>query len=179
MCFMCYKVGRPKGSGLSSGQTTNHPDRSDVPPPALIRAGLEALPALVRAAGARASRRFIEFFTASIRNRNTRMAYARAVKRFFAWCDERRLELHAENAKIADCLAERGRFEPPRPFRILSAEFVPSLAHHSARKKSIRAEENLFARDSALLRISPVPLVRYADARKGGIRTSGTTDGTS
>jgi hypothetical protein len=30
--------------------------------------------------GERASRRFIEFFTANIRNRNTRMAYARAVK---------------------------------------------------------------------------------------------------
>ena len=65
-----------------------------VPPPALVRAGLEALPAMVRAAGERASRRFIEFFTASIRNRNTRAAYARAVKRFFDWCDECRLELH-------------------------------------------------------------------------------------
>jgi site-specific recombinase XerD len=64
------------------------------PPPALIRAGLEALPAIVRAQGERASRRFIEFFTASIRNRNTRMAYARAVKQFFDWCDEHRLELH-------------------------------------------------------------------------------------
>ena len=48
-----------------------------VPPPALIRAGLEALPSIIRAQGERASRRFIEFFTASIRNRNTRMAYAR------------------------------------------------------------------------------------------------------
>jgi integrase/recombinase XerD len=63
------------------------------PPPALIRAGLEALPAIIRAQGECASRRFIEFFTASIRNRNTRMAYARAVKQFFDWCDERRLDL--------------------------------------------------------------------------------------
>ena len=53
------------------------------PPPALIRAGLDALPAIVRAQGERASRRFIEFFTATICNRNTRMAYARAVKQFF------------------------------------------------------------------------------------------------
>jgi site-specific recombinase XerD len=52
------------------------------------------LPAIVHAQGERASRRFIEFFTASIRNRNTRMAYARAVKQFFDWCDEHRLELH-------------------------------------------------------------------------------------
>ena len=33
-------------------------------------------------------------FTANIRNRNTRAAYARAVKQFFDWTDKRRLELH-------------------------------------------------------------------------------------
>jgi hypothetical protein len=35
-----------------------------IPPPALVRASLDALPAIVRARGERASRRFIEFFTA-------------------------------------------------------------------------------------------------------------------
>jgi hypothetical protein len=59
-----------------------------VPPPALVRAGLDALPAIIRARGERASRRFIEFFTANIRNRNTRAAYARAVKQFFDWADK-------------------------------------------------------------------------------------------
>ena len=66
-----------------------------VPPPALVRAGLEALPPIIRAGGERASRRFIEFFTATIRNRNTRMAYAQAVRQFFDWCDQQRLDLHA------------------------------------------------------------------------------------
>lgn len=47
-----------------------------------------AIPTLIAAAGERASRRFIEFFVASIRNRNTRAAYGRAVGDFFAWCDE-------------------------------------------------------------------------------------------
>jgi hypothetical protein len=64
-----------------------------VPPPSLVRAGLEALPAIIRAQGERTSRSFIEFLTASIRNRNTRLAYARAVRLFFDWCDNRRLEL--------------------------------------------------------------------------------------
>ena len=64
-----------------------------IPPPALVRAGLESLPAIIRAQGERAGRRFIEFFTATIRNRNTRMAYARAVKRFFDWCDAHHLGL--------------------------------------------------------------------------------------
>ena len=35
-----------------------------LPPPALVRAGLEALPAIIRTGGERASRRFIEFFAA-------------------------------------------------------------------------------------------------------------------
>jgi integrase/recombinase XerD len=64
-----------------------------IAPPALVRAGLEMLPAAIATQGERAGRRFVEFFTATIRNRNTRMAYARAVKQFFDWCDERRLEL--------------------------------------------------------------------------------------
>ncbi len=62
-------------------------------PPALIRAGIAGLPAAIAAQGERAGRRFIEFFTANIRNRNTRIAYARAVKQFFDWCEARRLEL--------------------------------------------------------------------------------------
>jgi hypothetical protein len=37
-----------------------------IPPPALVRAGLEMLPAAIAAYGERASRRFIEFFTATV-----------------------------------------------------------------------------------------------------------------
>jgi integrase/recombinase XerD len=66
-----------------------------VAPPALVRAGLETLPAAISAAGARSSERFIEFFTANIRNRNTRMAYAVAVRQFFNWCEQRSLQLEA------------------------------------------------------------------------------------
>ena len=51
------------------------------------------IPALVADAGARAGRRFVEFFAASIRNPNTRAAYARAVGPFLNWCDERGLTL--------------------------------------------------------------------------------------
>jgi site-specific recombinase XerD len=45
------------------------------------------VPAAIAAAGAPARKRFVEFFTANIRNRNTRLAYARAVSDFFAWCE--------------------------------------------------------------------------------------------
>jgi site-specific recombinase XerD len=46
-------------------------------------------PALVSAAGERAAYRFLEFFTAQIRNPHTRRAYARAVGEFCAWLEAR------------------------------------------------------------------------------------------
>jgi site-specific recombinase XerD len=46
------------------------------------------VPRIVADAGDRAARRFLEFFAATIRNKNTRMAYYRACCRFFAWCDQ-------------------------------------------------------------------------------------------
>ncbi len=47
------------------------------------------VPSLVAAAGPPASKRFLEFFTAHIRNRNTRAAYVRAVADFFTWCERK------------------------------------------------------------------------------------------
>ncbi|MGA2792770.1 MAG: site-specific integrase [Roseiarcus sp.] len=44
-------------------------------------------PALVAAAGDKASTRFLEFFAANIRNPHTRRAYSRAVAEFLAWCE--------------------------------------------------------------------------------------------
>lgn len=51
------------------------------------------LPVLIGAAGARAGEKFIEFFAAQIRNRNTRAAYVRAVAKFLSWCDDQGLSL--------------------------------------------------------------------------------------
>lgn len=55
--------------------------------------GLETLPAVIAGAGERAARRFIEFFTANIRNKNMRMAYMRALGPFLSWCEARGLSL--------------------------------------------------------------------------------------
>jgi integrase/recombinase XerD len=51
------------------------------------------IPQLFVEAGNHSCRRFIEFFTAEIRNRNTREAYARAVIQFADWCERRNLSL--------------------------------------------------------------------------------------
>src|SRR5215204_3210498 len=46
------------------------------------------VPAAIAAAGDHAARRFLEFFAATIRNKNTRMAYYRATCSFFAWLEQ-------------------------------------------------------------------------------------------
>jgi site-specific recombinase XerD len=61
-------------------------------PNELVITGSDTLiPVQVAAAGEQAAIRFIEFFTANIRNPNTRAAYARAVSDFFHWCEDRGL----------------------------------------------------------------------------------------
>jgi integrase/recombinase XerD len=48
---------------------------------------------LIAAAGPEVTETYIDFFTATIRNRNTRQAYARACWQFFDWCAAHGLEL--------------------------------------------------------------------------------------
>lgn len=59
----------------------------------MVRAGMPVIPNLIVDAGERATKAFLEFFFASIRNTNTRLAYARAVSVFLLWCEERGLTL--------------------------------------------------------------------------------------
>jgi len=61
--------------------------------PAISLPDIGIVPATIAKAGPDAGRRFLEFLTAHIRNKNTRLAYARALQQFFAWCAERRLAL--------------------------------------------------------------------------------------
>lgn len=63
---------------------------------ATSRRNILAVPAVIAGAGDHAAKRFLEFFAANIRNRNTRMAYYRAVCTFFAWVEEH------EIGKLAD-----------------------------------------------------------------------------
>jgi site-specific recombinase XerD len=51
------------------------------------RLAYSLLPALLASSGERAQTRYVEFFTATIRNVNTRRAYARATCDFLTWCE--------------------------------------------------------------------------------------------
>jgi site-specific recombinase XerD len=59
----------------------------------LAAGGSTGVPAVVLAAGKKAGLRFLEFFTANIRNPNTRRAYHRACLEFFRWCESSGLAL--------------------------------------------------------------------------------------
>lgn len=86
-----------------------------VPFPSLpaVDAGL-AVPAIVADQGERAATRFVEFFTANIRNRNTRRAYGNAVSDFFAWCERVGLELVAiQPVHVAAYVEQLGQEKAP------------------------------------------------------------------
>jgi len=82
------------------------------------------MPALIDAAGDSASLRFLEFFTANIRNPHARRAYARAAVEFFDW-----LALHGvmqltaiESVHVATYIEEltRKRSAPTAKLRLAS-----------------------------------------------------------
>jgi hypothetical protein len=81
------------------------------------------VPELIAARGSHAGRRFIEFFTANIRNPNTRKAYYRAACEFFYWCDQAGLNLlDIEPVHVAAWVEDIGsRFKPPTVKQWLAA----------------------------------------------------------
>jgi len=73
--------------------------------------GLGPVPRLFLDGGQKSWFRFVEFFTAHIRNRNTRAAYARAVRQFCDWCDLHKLSLpHLNPVLIAAYIEEKEQF---------------------------------------------------------------------
>ncbi len=83
--IMCYN-----GVMTDPKNLTDQPNFSEN---ALVLRGESVLPVplLVSAAGEEAARHFLNFFLATIRNRNTRRAYARQVSAFLRFLEERGL----------------------------------------------------------------------------------------
>ncbi len=81
------------------------------------------IPAVIAREGEQAAKRFIEFFTANIRNPNTRAAYARAVWQFLDWTEERRLPLQNLNPIFVSAYIEgiQSHLSPPSVKQHLAA----------------------------------------------------------
>ncbi len=57
----------------------------------ILQSNTYGVPMLVQSVGENASRKFLEFFTAKIRNKGTRTAYFHAVSTFFEWCESQHI----------------------------------------------------------------------------------------
>jgi integrase/recombinase XerD len=72
-----------------------------------IRQHSATLPGPVARASERTRYRFVEFFTAHIRNANTRRAYGMALGSFFSWCEQRHVELEQIDAVTVAAYVEQ------------------------------------------------------------------------
>ena len=83
----------------------------------------QTIPRFITDAGPNAARRFVEFFTANIRNRNTREAYARAAVGFCRWCEDKRVRLSSvQPVHVAAYVEELGtKFAKPSVKQHLAA----------------------------------------------------------
>ena len=87
----------------------------------LARAGFTVLPGLILDAGDQATKAFLEFFVATIRNKNTRLAYARAVGCFLLWCEERGIALDGIEPVVVAAYIESHEGSPPTVKQHLAA----------------------------------------------------------
>lgn len=73
------------------------------------------LPVIIAGAGDRAGTRFIEFFTANIRNPNTRASYMRALAPFLTWCAGRGQSLGSINPVAVAAYIEQLQITHSKP----------------------------------------------------------------
>ena len=104
------------------------------------------MPPVIRDAGPDTIRRFVEFFTANIRNPNTRVAYMRAVRRFCGWAERHKVSL--------------AQMEP-----VLVAAYVEELQRHYSDlsvKQHLAALRMLFDYlvTGGVLRVNPATAVK-------------------
>jgi site-specific recombinase XerD len=76
----------------------------------VVQPGFDPIPVTIARAGEKAAYRFIEFFTANIRNQNTRKAYFRNAAHFFDWAGSRGLGLgRIRSVHVAAYIEELGQ----------------------------------------------------------------------
>lgn len=132
------------------------------------------LPTLIIDAGKPTTKRFIEFFTANIRNANTREAYGRAVRDFFAWCDEHGIGplIDIEAVHIAAYIEQMTQEKAPQTVKqrlaaikalfdflvmrgVLSAS--PASAVRGPRHSTTKGKTPILMSDDARLLIKSIP----------------------
>ena len=159
-------------------------DLISIPVRQLSRSGFASLPSIISAAGERTSKRFLEFFTANIRNKNTRLAYARAVSAFLAWCEEHgfgfaHIEAITVSAYIEQLLAD-GMAKPSVKQHLAAIRmlfdwmvtgglmpFNPAAAVRGPKYVIKKGKTPVLKPDEARLLLDSIPLVKTATRKDG------------
>ena len=68
------------------------------------------VPAIIADLGDQAAWRYVEFFSANIRNPNTRRAYARACSQYFGWCEQRGLTVTTHDPRAGFIFSRSAKF---------------------------------------------------------------------
>lgn len=107
--------------GPMDASTTKQSITAFAKPESHVPSLFEVVPGPIGRAGEPAARRFVEFFTANIRNPNTRQAYARAVNHFFHWCEQRSIALHDLEPMLVAAYIEQHPGSAPSKKQALAA----------------------------------------------------------
>ena len=107
-------------AGAGRGHGANGLGKENLP---AIAGETAMVPAFFAAGGERAGFAFIDFFTAQIRNRNTRAAYAVAVRTFCSWAEARELTIETLRTHHVAAYVELlgKRYSPPTTKQHLAA----------------------------------------------------------
>jgi integrase/recombinase XerD len=135
-----------------------------------------AVPVVIAAAGEGAARRFVEFFTATIRNKNTRLAYARAVGAFLAWCEEHGLAFDDIESITVSVYIEKfldDGMENPSvkqhldDIRMMFLPYNPAAAVRGPRYVTKKGKTPVLTPDEARLLLDSIPLIKTITRRDG------------
>lgn len=125
-----------------------------------------SLPSLFIAAGEQATRRYLEFFTAHIRNRGTRAAYAQVVERFCAWCESHALPLDAIQPIVVATYVEQLMTELSPPTVKLHLAAIRSLFDYMVTGQVVPFNPAASVRGPKhVVRKGKTPVLLPADAR--------------
>ena len=103
-----------------------------IPQAASSLAGNTSIPSFIADAGEPASHRFLEYFTATIRNPNTREVYYHAVRRFCDWCSGYDLTLTQLSPVMIATYIEELRTAMPRPFCLQGLSLDNAVQHFAS-----------------------------------------------
>jgi integrase/recombinase XerD len=121
------------------------------------------VPAIIASAGDKASEHFLEFFAATIRNKNTRAAYVQAAAQFCSWCEQYGLQLATIRPLHVSAYIEAKPLTAPSIKQHLAA--LRGLFNWLVIKQVVPANPALFVKGPKFRKIGVTPIMEAKEVR--------------